>query len=194
MTAFRVIGAAATAGFVVISFVGTSPGSTYRVSFVFLSFFVWLLYGVRRKLFLHPFHFALFASALLLHDCGAFGWYREKLFGLEFDFYVHYYFGLVASLFFYRAFRHHFPAFDRWTLWLFVVMFVLGFGALHELMEFSTNLLLGPEKGMLKPEIAGFFDTHEDLAHNFGGALTGLAFYALWEIFVRARPAAGSTP
>src|SRR5688500_14909907 len=143
MMAFGVIGAVATAAFILISFVAAAPGSTYRVSFVFLSFFLWLMYVLRKGLFLHPFHFALFASALVLHDLGAFGWYRQKLVGLEFDFYVHYYFGLVASLFFYRAFRHHFPEFGRWKRWLFVMMFIFVFVELHVMYYLLKILLIG---------------------------------------------------
>ena len=174
---FWIIGLAATAAFVIISLLA-KEGSTYRVSFIFLSLLLWMAFYVRRPLALHPFHFALFASALLLHDLGAFGLYRSKFAGLEFDFYVHTWFGLVMGVVLRRALHHHFQ-FASWRLWGAVLIVVLGLGAIHELMEYSTNLFLGPEKGMLKPDVAGPFDTQEDLAHNAFGALIGLALYAL---------------
>ena len=175
---FRWIGGVATILFAAVSF-AASEGSTYRVSFIFLSLLLWLAYALRQRLVLHPFHFALYASALLLHNLGAFGLYRSAFAGLEFDFYVHTWFGVVAGLILRRSLHHHFQ-FRGWKLWGAVILVVLGLGAIHELMEFSTNLLLGPEKGMLKPEVAGPFDTQEDLAHNAFGTFIALGLYATW--------------
>src|SRR6059036_524920 len=83
-------------------------GSTYKFSFVFLAPMLWLAYFVRARIAPHPLHFAFFAAALLLHDLGAFGFYQRKFFGLEFDFFVHLYFGMVAGFVFYRAFDRFF--------------------------------------------------------------------------------------
>src|SRR5688500_16807782 len=65
----------------------------------------------------------------------------------------------------------------QWGYWAAVVAFVLGIGALHELMEWSTNVFLGDKHGMLKPGITGPFDTQKDLGNNLLGALIALALY-----------------
>lgn len=173
MELFKWIGWTATVLFTAISLFGARPGSTYNYSFLFLSALLWSVFALRRKIVLHPFHFALLATALLLHNLGAFGCYNRHYFGLEFDFYVHFYFGMVGGLILERAFRHHFGL-ASWKLWIAVTIFILGVGAVHELIEFASSLMMGPEKGMLKYQQNDIFDTQKDLLNNFLGALTGL--------------------
>src|SRR5205085_5859407 len=71
-----IIATATTAIMVGLSFAAQS-GSTYRFSFLFLLPMVWGVYALRRKLFLHPVHYTLLCSALLLHNLGVFGFYRR---------------------------------------------------------------------------------------------------------------------
>src|SRR6185503_7933125 len=73
------------------------PGSTYRYSFMFLAPMAWGIYFLRRRLLLHPVHYALLCSALLLHNLCVFGFYRREFFGLSFDTYVHFYFGFCCA-------------------------------------------------------------------------------------------------
>ncbi len=174
----RVIGAAFTLVFILLSALA-KPGSTYRVSFLSLSVVFWLIYFLRRKISLHPLHFLLYGFALFFHNLGVFGLYRSKFAGLEFDFYVHTYFSVAVSLMLYRAFRDRL-GFQRWVLWAGVVLVLMALGALHEIMEYLSNVLLGPEKGMLKVE-AGPFDTQEDLIHDGLGAIIAVVIYAGWE-------------
>ena len=58
-------------------------------------------------------------------------------------------------------------------------MFMMGFGALHEIMEYGTYLLLGEERGMLKPSTSYPFDTQRDLVNNLLGSLTALTVAAI---------------
>jgi uncharacterized membrane protein YjdF len=51
---------------------------------------------------------------------------------------------------------------------------MMGLAALHEIMEYCTYLILGEERGMLKPSTSYFFDTQRDLSNNLLGTLTGL--------------------
>lgn len=177
MNWFVATGVLTTVCFVVIS-LQAKAGATYRYSFIFLSLLLWLVFFLRRKLSLHPFHFALFALAMLLHNLGAFGWYRKSFLGLDFDSYVHAWFGFVAALILYRCFTTQLFL-PRWGYWAAVLAFVLGIGALHELMEWSTNVFLGDKHGMLKPEITGPFDTQKDLGNNLLGALAALILYSI---------------
>lgn len=177
-TGFKTIAWIASAIFVAISLLVASPGSTYKWSFAFLAPIIWLTYFARERLALHPFHFALFAAALLLHDLGSMGYYRRRVLGLEFDFYVHFYFGVVAGFVFFRALRR-FYALRGWRLWLAVVLITLGVSGVHELVEWGTTLLMGPERGMLKIDPNDPFDTQKDLLNNLGGAMLAMLLYAI---------------
>ena len=53
-------------------------------------------------------------------------------------------------------------------------MFMMGIGAIHEIMEYMTFLVLGEERGMLKPSTSYFLDTQRDLTNNLLGTLTAL--------------------
>ena len=167
---------------VAISVFLARPGSTYRFSFLFLLPLLWGVYALRRQLVLSPLHLALFASFLLFHDLGALGLYREKIFGLQFDVYVHFYFGIVGGLIVARALRLR----CGWSgCWLVVAtgLFMLGVGAVHELIECGTTIWLGKEKGMLKLDPNDPYDTQKDLMNNLLGAL----FACLLQAFFRKR-------
>ena len=56
----------------------------------------------------------------------------------------------------------------------------LKLGAIHELIEYASTLMLGPEKGMLKlnsPDAKT--DTQKDLANNLLGTLVALGIYSV---------------
>jgi len=170
MNAYQIIASAGTAVLVTFSLLLAEAGSTYRWSFVFLTPLLWLVYGLRTRLALLPAHFALFVLALVLHDLGAFGFYDRIFLGFRFDSYVHFAFGLVAGLIAYRGFRKRLRL-SPVALWVATPLLVLGLGAIHELIEWATTLLLGPERGMLKLRPGQPFDTQKDLFNNLLGAL-----------------------
>ena len=187
--AFILVGWVATAIMIALSLWVAPAGSTYKFSFAVLSAVLWFVYFLRRHFALHPLHFALFAAALLLHDLGSFGFYRRKFFGLEFDLFVHFYFGVVAGFVLYRALGH-FYGLAKWKLWIGVALITLGVGGVHELIEWSTTLAMGPERGMLKLDPNDPFDTQKDLLNNLAGAMLASAVYSL----VRRREHAGLQP
>lgn len=172
--------AAASAGSVVLAFVAP-PGSTYRFAPLFLIPLIWGVYLLRARLYLHPLHYLLFCIAVLLHNLGALGYYQQRFFGINYDAYVHNFFGLVGGLIIYRLLGSRVPALTRWQLRVATLMFIMGIGALHELMEWGSTLALGPEKGMLKPESVTPFDTQRDLFSNLLGVTTALLATALLE-------------
>src|ERR1041385_8518264 len=141
----------------IIAFFAKVP--TYRVSPLFLIPLLWIVYALRRRLHIHPFHYLMFALAVLLHDLGAFGFYQNGLpekirilpiFGLSFDIYVHFYFAFAATFIVYRALEQTMPL-RLWQVALFTLLFIMGMGGIHEVMEYGSYLLLGEAKGMLKP-------------------------------------------
>ncbi len=73
---------AVVATVVLISFsILAEPGSNYRYSAFFLVPVVWAVYLLRRRAHLHPWHFFLFVTAVVLHDLGTFGFYQRKFLG-----------------------------------------------------------------------------------------------------------------
>jgi len=171
--------------FVIVSFMAKVPG--YKLAPVFLIPILWIPYVIRRWLHLNPYHFLLFAIALLIHDFGAFGFYQNGLpekwrvlpfMDRSYDIYVHFFFAFAATFMFYRALEYHLEL-RQWQTAFFTLMFIMGAGGLHEVMEYASYLLLGEERGMLKPHTAYFLDTSRDLMNNFLGCLTALVIYRI---------------
>src|SRR4051812_30315729 len=162
-----------------ISLFIAGAGSTYRFAFLFLGALLWTVYGLRHQLLLEPGHYLLFASFLMLHDLGVFGFYRRHFLGLQFDVYVHFYFGFVAGLIVKRVFEERFGWSGPWLV-ISVGLFLLGIGTVHELVECGTTILLGKQKGMLKLDPNDPYDTQKDLLNNLLGALMAVAVSAIW--------------
>jgi uncharacterized membrane protein YjdF len=177
MSPFILIGVLGSAALAALAFVATT--ANYRIAPVFLIPLLWAVFFLRRRMHVHPFHYALFASALVLHNLGAFGFYQQSFFGLSFDIYVHFYFGLVGTLLVRRALSRSLPL-HRWQVVAGAILLVMGLGAIHELFEYATWLIGGPKYSMLKPETSYFFDTSRDLLDNFLGALVALAGVGLY--------------
>lgn len=146
----------------------------YRYSFLFLVPILWAVYALRRRLSIRPLDFGLFALALLLHDLGAFGAYSWSMIGLQFDWCVHFFFGLVGGLIAARALEAQFGARD-FALALLVVLVITGMGGLHEIVEAASTRYLGKDLGMLYIGADNPYDTQEDLLANVLGACTALA-------------------
>ena len=167
-----VIAIATTVIMIGLSFVA-APGSTYRYSFLFLAPMAWGIYAVRQRLLLHPIHYALLCSALLLHNLGVFGFYRREFLGLWFDTYVHFYFGFACAFAVAHGLRLGYHI-SGWRLWLAVTLGILGFGAIHELIEWASTMAMGPERGMLKTLAEDPYDTQKDLMNNLLGTWLSL--------------------
>ena len=173
----RLVAFVASIAFVVMSVFVARPGSNYRFSALFLVPIVWAPYFLRNRLRLHPLHYALFASALLLHNLGAFGLYQRGVLGLSFDIYVHFYFGFVGALMLHR-YLDHTVVLRPWQLRGATVLLILGMGAVHELVEWASTLAMGPKHGMLKTEGVYQFDTQRDMFNNLVGATLAVTLYA----------------
>jgi len=175
--ALRIVAVVASLAFVAMSVFVAKPGSNYRFSALFLVPIVWGPYLLRRRIHLLPLHYVLFILALLLHNLGAFGFYQRAFFGLSFDIYVHFYFGVVGALVLFRYLERTVPL-TTWQLRFATVIIILGFGAVHELVEWFSTLLLGPKNGMLKTEGVYEFDTQRDMFDNLMGAIVAVTLYA----------------
>lgn len=163
---------AIVASIAIVAIAALAHVPTYRFAPLFLVPVVWSIYLLRHRLKLHPIHTALICSAILLHMCGAFGFYQKWPGPVSFDIVVHYWFALVVTLALHRVLDANFPL-KRWQVNVMTFMFMMGLASLHEVMEYGSYLVLG-EQGMLK-EASYRFDTSRDLLNNLLGTLTALA-------------------
>jgi uncharacterized membrane protein YjdF len=173
---YLIIAAGMSAVLVVIAIFAKVP--TYHAAPAFLVPVLWAIYFLRRKLNLRPLHYALVASAILLHMLGAFGFYQKSPLPFSFDILVHFYFALVITPALFRMLEGNFEM-RPWQVYVVTFFFMMGLAAMHEIMEYMSYLILGEQNGMLKPATSYFFDTQRDLTNNLLGTLTALAATAI---------------
>ena len=175
--AFLAVAFSATAVLCAISFVGGSVAK-YRWSALSLVPLIWIVFLLRRRLALHPAHFALFAVAVLAHDLGAFGWYQRSVAGLQYDWLVHFFFGVVGGLIVARVLEVRLGV-RGFAAGLLTVLTVTGVGGLHEIIEAASTAVLGAEQGMLHVGPEDPYDTQQDMLNNVLGATLALGLRRL---------------
>ena len=175
---FRVVAWTASVLFVLLSLAPRDALPKYRWSFVFLVPILWGVLALRGRLALRPIAFALFAVALVLHDLGAFGFYQRSFGGLQYDWLVHFFFGVVGGLIVGRALRVRLELRGLVRV-LLTVLVVTGIGGIHEIVEAASSIFLGPEYGMLHVGPDNPYDTQEDMLSNVLGSGLGLALLAI---------------
>jgi uncharacterized membrane protein YjdF len=179
---------ACVASVIIIIIAATARVPTYRVNPIFLIPAAWAPYWLRRRLHLHGLHYALLIVAILLHDLGAYGWYQRSPLPFSWDILVHFYFAIPITLIMHRAIAMNYRGVIRpWQAAVVALLFMMGLGALHEIMEFLTYLVLGEERGMLKPSTSYFLDTQRDLTNNLVGTLTALLLAGIGALVSRRR-------
>ena len=99
---------------------------------------------------------------------------------------------LVGALMLHRYLEHT-VVLTRWQLRVAVVLLLIGMGAIHELVEWFSTLVLGPKNGMLKTEGVYEFDTQRDMFDNLMGAIVAVSLYA-WSRRARKVAPAPASP
>lgn len=173
---------------IAFEFYSVTTDSHYKWDFIFLIGLLWGVYFLRDKIKLHPLHFFLFALFLILHNLGTFGTYSNYYFGMEFDFWVHSYFGIVSSLMLFRTYKLVGP-YKGWFMYVAIIVLVLGFSAFHELFEYAGAMTVGEGEGVLFMGAGDIdeWDTQKDMRNNLIGAIIGLGLYWVWEKFGKGR-------
>ncbi len=170
------VATAASVVFVAFSLFAREESAKYRYAFASLIPIVWIAFALRRQLGLSVIEFALFALGLVLHDLGAFGAYQRSVIGLQFDWLVHAYFGVVGGIILARIFEGTIRS--PLAHALVVVLVVTGIGGLHEIVEAASTMFLG-DMGMLYVGADNPFDTQEDMLCNVVGASVAVAVHRL---------------
>lgn len=186
--ALVIVGGVATTLMAVVTLTARVP--TYRVAPAFLVPLLWAPVLLRRWLALRPATYAMYAAAMLFHDLGAYGYYQQSPFPFSFDIAVHFYFAIAGAVLLRHALAHHFEMLKPWQLDVTTLLFIMGFGAIHEIMEYMSYLILGEQRGMLKPTTSYFFDTQRDLTNNLLGCITALLIVRAIQLFKTGTEAA----
>ena len=155
--------------------------SRYKWDFLCIML-LWIgIYLIRKRIDLQPVHYTLFGIFLFLHFAGMFGWYQSFPLGLEYDHWVHGFFGFVAALMVLRAY-HFYAIYPPLLIAAAAVALLLGFSAFHEIFEYFGAIALGEGEGVLFIGAGDLdeWDTQKDMLNNLIGGLVGvLAFYAV---------------
>lgn len=171
-----------------LEFYSFTTDSHYKWDFFFVAGLLWILFFIRDKIKLHPFHYFLFSIFLILHNLGTFGTYSNTYFGLEYDLYVHGFFGFVAALILYRT--YHLVGFYKGIfMYVAIIAVILGFSAFHELFEYAGALTVGKGEGVLFVGAGDLdeWDTQKDMFNNLIGALIGLGLYAVKNLIFNSK-------
>lgn len=156
-------------------------GSQFIIDFLLAVVLLLLLYTLRDKIKLHPFHYSLVGLTLLAHNSGWWGTYTKYPFGLEFDFYLHFLSGLTIGLISYRftSSKMHYSKKERYISCI-IILLVLIFA--HEGVEYAGGEILGDGDGVLFRG-SGDLDDHDtlkDLINGFVGGIIALGGYYLY--------------
>jgi len=160
-------------------------GSSYVWDTVVLLVLLVAVYNYKERLDLHAFHFFLFGIFLVFHNFGVFGLYDSYYFGIEFDTYVHFYFGLVSMLILNRTYDKWIKLDDKRLKYFALVTLILGMSALHEILEYAGGVLLGEGMGFLKAGTSDIemWDTQTDMRNNlFGGMVVLFYYWIRWNL------------
>lgn len=130
---------------------------------------------------------------ILMHFSGAFVMidnhrlYDQVLFGLRYDKYVHFVNAFAATVLISRLFRIQKIALTRSNN-VFVVLVVLGLGAVIEIVEYAVVLTV-PQNG-----VGGYDNNMQDLMANLAGACSFMLAKYLWGRRARAEPKRAASP
>jgi uncharacterized membrane protein YjdF len=164
--------------FIVMQCYALLVNSRYKWDFVCIMFLWIVIYIVRKRINLHPIHYALFGVFLFLHFAGMFGWYQTFPLGLEYDHWVHGFFGFVASLMVLRGY-HFYGVYPPVLIAVAAVALILGFSAFHEIFEYAGAMALGEGEGVLFIGAGDLdeWDTQKDMLNNLIGGLLGVIVF-----------------
>ncbi len=155
----------------------------YIADFFALIISLWGVYIFRDKLRIHAFHYFLLATFLIIHYLGVFGAYEWVFLGIEYDIYVHFYFGIIIGLMTFRAYNHYAPKEFKGVIGVVLMLFlILGFGAFHELIEFGGARLMGQGEGLFLYGAGDIdeWDTQKDLLMGLFGAMISISGYLIY--------------
>jgi len=159
-----------------------NASSHYKYDILMCLFLLLFVYRLRNAILLLSAHYLMLSIFLVVHCLGLYGYYESYPLGIEYDYWVHLYFGLVSSLMIFHWFENSSYEFHKVACYLGSMMFVLGMSSAHELYEFMGAILLGKGEGVLFIGAGDLdpWDTQKDMLNNLIGAVIGMVVYPIF--------------
>ena len=163
--------------FLILEIIALGKDSHYIYDIPMCALLLYIVYRYRSLLHLDIVLFILFSIFLLVHCLGLFDAYLLYPLGIEYDYWVHGYFGLVSGLIIFKWMNLYLKNTHINAVLIFTLLFVLGISALHELYEYAGALLLGSGEGVLFIGAGDLdqWDTQKDMLNNVIGAVVGVS-------------------
>jgi uncharacterized membrane protein YjdF len=163
--------------FLVLEILALSKHSHYKYDILMCLFLLTAAYYFRSVIYLYWLHYLLFSLFLLSHCLGMFQLYESYPLGIEYDYWVHSYFGFIFSLIILRWLSKSDYQFSRIFCIISTFIVVLGVSASHELYEFAGAILLGEGDGVLFIGAGDTdqWDTQKDMLNNILGGVVGVS-------------------
>ncbi|MBT3303742.1 DUF2238 domain-containing protein [Candidatus Woesearchaeota archaeon] len=170
---------------IIIEILAIKTSSHYKYDFIFVVGLLVGVYLLRKKIDLQPAHYIMAGIFLLLHFFGFFGFYELFPLGIEYDYWVHGFFGFMSAFIILKAIHHRKKYRDCISIFVVVLVVMLGLSAFHELFEYGGALALGEGEGVLfiGAGDADEWDTQKDMLNNVIGGLLGIGIYMLFRKF-----------
>ncbi|MCK4519747.1 MAG: DUF2238 domain-containing protein [Candidatus Omnitrophica bacterium] len=165
--------------FIFLEIHALSLNSHFKYDLIMTLILLVFVFVIRRGIHLHWFHYLLFTFFLTGHNLGMYQLYDKFPLGIEYDYWVHGYFGVVSTMVIFRAITCRRVITDANTIIFLTIIMVLGISAIHELYEYAGAVLLGEGEGVLFIGAGDIdeWDTQKDMLNNLIGSIIGLIAY-----------------
>ncbi len=153
--------------------------SHYKYDVPMCMFLLGFVYYYRHAIKLLWLHYLLFALFLFMHCLGMYELYSSYPLGIEYDYWVHGFFGLIIALVILRSLQNSKLQFNKMISIACVIVIVLGISAAHELYEYAGAVLLGSGEGVLFIGAGDLdqWDTQKDMLNNVVGGVLGVVIH-----------------
>ena len=152
--------------------------SHYKYDIPICVFLLITIFIIRKRIYLIPVHYFLYSIFLFIHCLGMLDFYSLHPLNIEYDYWVHGYFGFVSILMIIHLLKMYSHSLSVLMINFMAIIIILGISAIHELYEFAGALLLGEGDGVLFIGAGDLdpWDTQKDMLNNLIGGIAGLIF------------------
>jgi len=132
--------------------------------------FLAITYFWRDTLKLNTLIFFILNGFILVHNLGAF-FYFDSFYGLDYDIYVHFIYGVIFAVFIFHYLSSKYNL-KKSELFILTILIVMGISSIHEVVEFTGAIAMGPGEGVLffGAGDQGHNDAEWDLVNGFLGS------------------------
>ena len=178
-------------GLAVMEIMAFTMESHYKYDIPMCAALLVFVFMIRDVIDLSWLHYLLFAFFLVIHCLGMFDLYASYPMGIEYDYWVHSFFGFISALVILRWLRASELHLKRTVRIASTLVIVLGISAAHELYEYAGAILLGSGEGVLFIGAGDLdqWDTQKDMLNNVIGGLIGIFISSSYNYYCMSKSA-----